>query len=572
MQVREGSSLAGRRFPCTAPRHAGGRAAGILLLLPLLLAACEPQPAAPIVDGNVRPSVAAAGAPSAVTTRPERRPDGTLLAAGEPAGGAQPVPRDPGVLATPEAATAAAEPDPAPRAAAESVREEPAGEAAEPVREELAQEAAEPATEVAEPATEAAEPATEAAEPATEAAEPATAVAEASPPVAELPIEELGPAEASPAGPEPEADPGALAAAPIPEPEATEDRRVVALLLPFSATDARRRALAQAMENAARLAADDLGANAPRLVSFDTAGAPGSAADAARRAIADGAELLLGPLLGRRAVEVQPVAEANGIQVIAFSTDRSVAGQGVYLIGSLPAAEFRRILRFAAVERGYRTLSGILPGNSYGAAAELALQRVAAETGSELGAILRYDPTFESAQTAALAYAEMHRSRFGSGGGQVAVLIPDSGSQLATLAAFLSQQGLLDGEVQLLGTGVWDAHATIREDALRGGWFTAPDPRRRTLFSRRYAERYGAAPPLLAALAYDATVVAGTLIARGGDPFRAAAITDPGGFLGVAGAFRFTPEGLNERALAVLRVEEGGFRIIDPAPDGFPAF
>ena len=358
-----------------------------------------------------------------------------------------------------------------------------------------------------------------------------------------------------------------------PDPVASDGRPVVAILLPLSDTNARRRALAVAMENAARLAMDDLGASAPRLAAYDTAGSPGSAVEAARLAVADGAGLILGPLLGRRAVEIRPIAQQGGVNVIAFSTDASAAGDGVYLMGSLPSAEFRRILRFAAVERGYRTLAAILPGNSYGAAAKSALERVASETGSEIAGILTYDPSFESAQEAALAFADLHQARVGPGGGRVAVLVPESGSLLATLAAFLAQRELLDADVQLLGTGVWDAEATIREDALRGGWFAAPDPRRRAEFSSRYLQRYGSRPPLLASLAYDATVVAGTLAARGGEnAFSAAAITDPAGFLGVAGAFRFTRTGLNERALAILRVDEGGFRIIDPAPDGFSEF
>ena len=358
-----------------------------------------------------------------------------------------------------------------------------------------------------------------------------------------------------------------------PDPVASDDRPVVAILLPLSDTNARQRALAVAMENAARLAIDDLGAGAPRLAAYDTAGGSGSAVEAARLAVADGAGLILGPLLGRRAVEIRPIAQRSGVNVIAFSTDASAAGDGVFLMGSLPSAEFRRILRFAAVERGYRTLAAILPGNSYGAVAKSTLERVAAETGSEIAGIITYGSGFESAQEAALAFADLHQARVGPGGGRVAVLIPDSGSQLATLAAFLAQRELLDEDVQLLGTGVWDAEATIREDALRGGWFAAPDPRRRAEFSRRYVQRYGSRPPLLASFAYDAAVVAGTLAARGGeDTFSVSAITDPAGFLGVAGAFRFTGTGLNERALAILRVDEGGFRILDSAPDGFSDF
>ena len=355
------------------------------------------------------------------------------------------------------------------------------------------------------------------------------------------------------------------------DPTAPDDRSVVAILLPLSDSNPRRRALAAAMENAARLAMEDVGPDAPRLAAYDTAGGQGGAAEAARRAVSDGAELILGPLLGSSAQEVQPVAREHGVNVITFSTDAAAAGDGVYLIGSLPSAEFRRILRFAAVERGYRTLAAILPSNSYGAAARTALRRVATETGSEIASIVTYDASFESAQQAALDFADLYQSRARLSGGPVAVLVPESGSLLATIAAFLSQRELLDGQVQLLGSGVWDAEATLREDALRGGWFAAPDPRRRAGFSGRYLQRFGSRPPLLASLAYDAAVVAGTLSARGSDEFSGREITDPAGFIGVAGAFRFTREGLNQRSLAILRVDEGGFRIIDPAPEGFPA-
>ena len=356
------------------------------------------------------------------------------------------------------------------------------------------------------------------------------------------------------------------------DPTASDDRSVIAILLPLTDSNPRRRALAAAMENAARLAMADVGPDAPRLAAYDTAGEQGSAAEAARLAVSDGAELLLGPLLGSSAREIQPIAREHGINVITFSTDAAAAGNGVYLIGSLPSAEFRRILRFAAVERGYRTLAAILPSNSYGAAARSALQRVAMETGSEIASIVTYDANFESAQKAALDFADLYQSRAGLGGRPVAVLVPESGSLLATVAAFLSQRGLLDGRVQLLGTGVWDSEATLREDALQGGWFAAPDPRRRAGFSGRYLQRFGARPPLLASLAYDAAVVAGTLAARERNvAFSGREITDPAGFLGVAGAFRFTRDGLNQRALAILRVDEGGFRIIDPAPEGFPA-
>ena len=48
-------------------------------------------------------------------------------------------------------------------------------------------------------------------------------------------------------------------------------------------------------------------------------------------------------------------------------------------------------------------------------------------------------------------------------------------------------------------------------------------------------------------------------------------MTQPSGFSGVDGIFRFTPNGLVERGLAVYELEKGGAKVIDPAPKDFRA-
>jgi hypothetical protein len=55
-------------------------------------------------------------------------------------------------------------------------------------------------------------------------------------------------------------------------------------------------------------------------------------------------------------------------------------------------------------------------------------------------------------------------------------------------------------------------------------------------------------------------------------PFAPQAIVDPSGFAGVNGVFRFLPNGLNERGLAVLEVRADRFAVIDPAPTSFSGF
>ena len=62
------------------------------------------------------------------------------------------------------------------------------------------------------------------------------------------------------------------------------------------------------------------------------------------------------------------------------------------------------------------------------------------------------------------------------------------------------------------------------------------------------------------------------LLSKSGEPFQhftAAALTDPNGFTGVTGIFRFDADGYCERGLAILSVGADGFTVGSPAPATF---
>jgi hypothetical protein len=89
-------------------------------------------------------------------------------------------------------------------------------------------------------------------------------------------------------------------------------------------------------------------------------------------------------------------------------------------------------------------------------------------------------------------------------------------------------------------------------------------------FQRRFLATYGRPPNRLATLAYDGVALAGHLarLKPGGD-FSADAITNPNGWSGVDGIFRFLPNGRSERALAVIEVQGGRNTVVSPAPTTF---
>jgi ABC-type branched-subunit amino acid transport system substrate-binding protein len=154
--------------------------------------------------------------------------------------------------------------------------------------------------------------------------------------------------------------------------------------------------------------------------------------------------------------------------------------------------------------------------------------------------------------------------------GADAVLIAQGGSVLRAIAPSLAFNGLDPAKVQLLGTGLWDDPAITREQTLNGGWFAAPEPDADGAFVEKYKAVYGASPPQLASLAYDAVSLV-SLLSRG-EPyhrFTQAALMDPNGFSGVDGIFRFNTDGTSERGLAILEVEPDGFHVVNPAPKTF---
>src|SRR5260370_42503665 len=136
-----------------------------------------------------------------------------------------------------------------------------------------------------------------------------------------------GPSQSPSAGP-----PGGPPAAGPPAAPGASGPAKVAVLLPLSGANGE---LGKAMLEAAQLALFTTGNDRLTLVPRDTGGTPESAAHAARSALAEGAQLILGPLLAARGAAVGPVAREHQVNVIAFSTATPLSGGNAFLLGIL---------------------------------------------------------------------------------------------------------------------------------------------------------------------------------------------------------------------------------------------
>ena len=142
-------------------------------------------------------------------------------------------------------------------------------------------------------------------------------------PLGRVPADQIAPAQKADAPPV--AAPDQIGSGPV----------KVGLILPLTQTSGGASTVGVAMRNAAELALAEAGGNDLTLIVKDDRSTPDGAATATQEALASGADLIIGPLFAPDVREAGRVAHGAGKPVIAFSTDASAGGHGVYLLSFL---------------------------------------------------------------------------------------------------------------------------------------------------------------------------------------------------------------------------------------------
>jgi branched-chain amino acid transport system substrate-binding protein len=335
----------------------------------------------------------------------------------------------------------------------------------------------------------------------------------------------------------------------------------VALILPLSATGNAGLA-AQSMKNAAEMALAEFSNPNIQLLIKDDAGTAQGAQQATQDALAEGVDIILGPLFAHTVSAAGASARARGIPMIAFSTDANVAAHGVYLLSFLPESDVDRVVDYA-IANGKRSFAGLVQDNAYGSVVEAEFQQAVARKGGRVIALERYPSDKAQMQESVRRIAEAARQAD-------TVFVPGGAEAVPSVTQALVAGGVGAKRVQLIGTGLWDDPRILAEASMQGGWFAAPETAGFRSFSNRYRARFGQDPVRTATLAYDAvSLVVGLVKANGPHHFTEEILTNPSGYAGVDGIFRFRPDGTNQRGLAVLRVTSSGGQVVSPAPKAF---
>src|SRR5258707_2538074 len=173
------------------------------------------------------------------------------------------------------------------------------------------------------------------------------------------------------------------------------------------------------------------------------------------------------------------LTRTRGVSVIAFSTDSSVAGRGVYLLSFLPESDVNRIIDYAA-GTGKRSFAALVPDNAYGNVVEAAFKQAVGRKGGRVIAFEKYSADRSAAvRTVAAAL-----------GSADALMIADDGESVVATADALTAAGVNLRNIQLLGTGLWGNSRGVSSPALQCGRYAAPDPSGLRAFAGRYRTKY----------------------------------------------------------------------------------
>ena len=338
----------------------------------------------------------------------------------------------------------------------------------------------------------------------------------------------------------------------------------VGLLLPYGSKIRGDEALAVSLENAARLAVSDLGYKKIQLLVYATEGNPKIAAQAAKKAVQDGAEIILGPLRSDVANSAAVAVAPLKINVLTFSNNTAIAGRNLFLLGTSFDTISTRLTKYANDVNSREWLL-VHPNTKEGEIARDSVISAAKKNNISIVETISFELTTEGVVEAIPEIASLAETSEVN----TIMLTSNSAGALPLLGQLLPEKGIDPKRIKYAGLSRWDvSKQTLKLPGLQGGWFVLPDPLLTKQFDTRYKTIFSQTPHPLASLAYDGIAAIGAL-QKEGKNMSSKSLNYSSGFLGVNGLFRFTKKGTNERALSIATIKKSQVIVIDPAPKSF---
>jgi len=350
-----------------------------------------------------------------------------------------------------------------------------------------------------------------------------------------------------------------------------------ALLMPLGV---RAKAIGLDMRRGAELALFTLGSEQIDLTCHDTA--QGIEA-AVMEAIAHDADLIIGPLFAENTRIAQSLAAAEGIPVLSFSNDSTVAKDGVWLLGQTPEQDLETVLLQAfyqvkPIARSGRTqphMAIIAQTNDYGKRiSQFAIDmtrthnKVTADLMTLDEEILADEKVLQQSIKNLTGWTNRSDNARPKTPRYDLVLIAGDVPFSLRVAPVLSWYDLDPERVQYLGTSLWNNAAILQEPSLARAWFADLPTEKNDRFQAIWERHFDQPASKPALLSFDAVVLASTLDHQSPQALKTDLLSSDG-FSGFSGMFKLGANGENKRLLEILQIENGQARVMIPAGQQF---
>ena len=353
----------------------------------------------------------------------------------------------------------------------------------------------------------------------------------------------------------------------------------VGILLPLSG---KNKELGQSLLNAATMSLFENDTNDNiELIVFDAKDNQFGATSAIAEAASKGVKIIIGPVFSNSVEAIADKIKSEKMVALSFSNNMDLANKnGIFLMGFMPEQQIEKIVSYS-ISQGRNNFSVIAPNNQYGIKIANIFKEVVQRKDGNFVISEFYLNNKELDKAAARVVNSFivperlsNRKKGDIGlkeGDKVysdTILIPESGATLFKIVDYIKKSNVNERDFQFIGTSQWDEIATLNDPNLIGSWFAAPDFHQYKNFEKRYYKTYGKFPVRISSIAYDAIGAIINLVNQTGNKKLTADdfinySSPKNGFEGIDGLFRFLPNGLVQRNLAVLEVDNGEFRIAD---------
>lgn len=331
-----------------------------------------------------------------------------------------------------------------------------------------------------------------------------------------------------------------------------ENALVVGVLLPLTG---KASSIGLGMQNAMFMALDDLQNDKLILKFYDTKSSAEGASVAISEALSEGAELILGPLMGEEVEQVADKALSSDVPVVSYTTSPQVLQKGIYSIGLLNGEQIDKAITYA-ISKNRTRLALLVPDNNSGLNILKSALMSAVSHDASLVKVGFYNPNTVDFTSIVEEMVTPSPVDFD------AVLIADGGNRLKSMASIFAYNDVLYPDVLFLGTSAWDSTNLTKETMLYKGVYPMISKSYGAYFTDKYQNTFGEYPKPVYSFAYDSVLLASVLSSKTQDNIDAS-ITSKNGFIGVNGYFKILPTGTSLHSLEILEVTENGPKVVE---------